>query len=235
MNILLDLCVVLIAVLCIVFAVRKGFVKTLIEFLFNIGGFLIVIFAAKPLSAFLNLHFVSPNLQKMAADSIGKLLGAGGEGLSKLLSDLPEPFQKLLEGFQFSAGELAKHITGLENLQEAGEKAIEAMVSPAANAISYALAIGLGFLLVILLSKLLTFLVDLVFSLPVLHGLNKGAGLLLGIVQAAFFIIVLANVVRIVLPYSGNFGIFAITQEAVDKSVLFSLFYKVNLVDFFMK
>ena len=96
MNILLDLCVVLIAVLCIVFAVRKGFVKTLIEFLFNIGGFLIVIFAAKPLSAFLNLHFVSPNLQKMAADSIGKLLGAGGEGLSKLLSDLPEPFQKLL-------------------------------------------------------------------------------------------------------------------------------------------
>jgi len=242
MNAILDIIILAIAALTIYFAVKNGFVKTLL----SASAFLIAVVITVTLftpvkNAFMGtsaadkvrdrvestIENILTNNEVENDDEINALLDkkSGADDFFKVLDDAGikrEVLKAKVDEWKSEAG---------VNLKE---KLVSYIADPIVNALVTATIVAILFFGSLIIIKIVTYILDKVCRLPVLKTANKLLGIILGVLLALVRIYLFCILVKILLPYglALDIGIFGAINP--DNTLLFKLFYNFNIFGFLL-
>ena len=82
-----------------------------------------------------------------------------------------------------------------------------------------------------LVLSILTFVVDAVFHLPVLNGVNKTLGLLFGVAEALLFCVLLGYGASMLMGYLGSLDPTLFGDSVVENSVIMRIMSSIDILD----
>ena len=227
MGALLDVVSVVILVVCIWSAARRGFVKTIIGFV----GTLLAVAAA---ASVIRVRLVGPFFERTVGDylmtymsGVGESAEAFAEQFNQLLAEMPEVLEAYLRRFSVSPEEVRQSFEA-SSLESAKDAAVSAISTPLSQAVSNALGFLLVFVAALLLIKLLTVLLDTAAKLPLLRSVNKGLGVALGAVQGVLIVLVFAGVMTHLAPFLENYMTTAFDANTISSTLVFKYFYELS-------
>ena len=237
MSLIIDLIIILAAVAAIYLGISRGFIRSVMHFASLILALVAVFLFTSPVAAWLNNSFIESGVSDIIEDSLSGIVSAGENSLdiSKIFSDRPEPLNEIAAKFGCDLDELEAYYnnflssgTESEALGDLSGK----IAAPTSQAISNVLAAIIVFIAAMLILRLITFILDMVFRLPVLDKLNKFLGLLFGIGSAVITSWVIANIsVGLISAFeSVNGEIF--NQSVIDGSIILRFLYNNSLILF---
>jgi len=214
MNIFLDVAVVLIVVLSIVAAVKKGFIKSLMKLIGLILTLVVMFFYASTLGKTINVKFLSPAVSNKICQTV--------EEDAEKLSD-----KKIISKIIDKANIDITSSSDMEELKVAiSEKLNDNKLM---NALGYALACLVILVAIWLAVWLLELILKSIFKLPGLKQLHGLLSIILGIVNAAILLCIMGVVVtsasNAYTPKTEN-GTFE--NEVVEKTYLYKYVDKYN-------
>lgn len=215
MTFILDLVVLAIIVLFIIISVKKGFVKTLVEF---VGLLLAVYFSitlSGPLANFVYEKAVEPSVSAAITTAI-----ENAEASAE--STVKESVYNSLPSFVSNKIDLSDFEIGVGDA--AANEICANVVKPLAISFFKAIFTLLLFIILNIAVKFLAKIINKIFSFKLLGTLNRVLGGVLGLVKGIIFAVIFVIVTEIIISLTGGFFIF--TQAAVDSSVIFSLVAK---------
>ena len=234
MGALLDVVSVVILVVCIWSAARRGFVKTIIGF---VGTLLAVAAAAifgPAAASVIRVRLVGPFFERTVGDylmtymsGVGESAEAFAEQFNQLLAAMPEVLEAYLRRFSVSPEEVRQSFEA-SSLESAKDAAVSAISTPLSQAVSNALGFLLVFVAALLLIKLLTVLLDTAAKLPLLRSVNKGLGVALGAVQGVLIVLVFAGVMTHLAPFLENYMTTAFDANTISSTLVFKYFYELS-------
>ena len=199
MSLVFDIIIVLAAIAAICRGISKGFIKSVMHFASIIVALVCVYYFTQPVAAWLGEQFVSDSVTSITEESLGGIVNAGSERLDidTVLSDRPDALTEIAERFSCDLDELTQYYKGFlanESTDTAISELSAKIAAPAVNAISSVLAAILVFVAAMLACAIITWVLDLIFKLPVLKQLNKVLGTVFGLLSAVLTVWVLANI-----------------------------------------
>ena len=234
MGALLDVVSVVILVVCIWSAARRGFVKTIIGF---VGTLLAVAAAAifgPAAASVIRVRLVGPFFERIVGDylmtymsGVGESAEAFAEQFNQLLAEMPEVLEAYLRRFSVSPEEVRQSFEA-SSLESAKDAAVSAISTPLSQAVSNVLGFLLVFVAALLLIKLLTVLLDTAAKLPLLRSVNKGLGVALGAVQGVLIVLVFAGVMTHLAPFLENYMTTAFDANTISSTLVFKYFYELS-------
>jgi len=237
MNAILDIIIVIIATITIFFAVKNGFVKTLL----SASSFLIAIVVTVLLLSPVKNAFMQTSLADGVRDSveskIDELLVKNGIGdVEELVEEDTQTneFELFLDGLGINSKSLQTEFDDWKSETEVDlkENLVDYLSKPIVNAAVTIAAVLLLFFGSIILLKVTSYILDRIFKLPVLRTANKLLGLLLGIILAVVRIYLFCVLVKFLIPYGQALSVNALSNINPDNTLLFKLFYDFNIFDF---
>lgn len=234
MAIILDLAILGIIVLFGILAAKKGFAKTLIDF---VGLILAIVLSVTLSSAAANVvydKFIEPPITKQIAETIEETAHTGtADIVSSIWDKLPNVVRNLTENQGLGKAELEDTVNesmisstegAIEKIsQTATQKIVKPIVKPI---ISFVIGIILFIALTIAI-KFLSTIVNKIFSIRLLGTLNKSLGFVIGLLKGA----VIAVIVVIILSssvYLSNGPILGISTETIDSTIIFKYITNFN-------
>ncbi|MBR3836663.1 MAG: CvpA family protein [Clostridia bacterium] len=204
MNILIDLLLLAILILCIWMGKKRGFIKSFFGFFGSIIAFFLTSLFAKPLGSFFSSAFFYPFLRQRFLTVLSQEIGQSASGID--FSALPESCQQLLARFGTDAEAIADHVaTASQTVGDAAADTVSGFVAlPLADAASYALAFFLLFVVFSVAVRIAVHLLDLISKLPILNFSNRFLGLLAGALQGFFLVLVLSAILVSAAPWIGS-------------------------------
>lgn len=204
MSLLLDLILVGIAAAAIISGVRNGFVRSIMNLITFVCALYCAISFGGVTATWLYQNFLYESLTDTAQRAIEGILNSGLEqlDLSLLFDHTPQAFLDLISRYHGSY-EAVEGVYFQNIARPAAEiirKMAENLADGAANLLADVLAFGGIFLAVTVLLKVVTWVLDLFFRLPLLNTLNRTAGLLLGAVCGIAYAWIGAQLLSAALP-----------------------------------
>ena len=219
MGIVVDLIIILVIGLCTFFGYRKGLAKCMLKLVTSLIAIFVAIVLYRPFVDFV-VHntIIDENIQL----SLEKVMNAGLENkqnenrndeLVKQDSGIPKPIAEYLnDNFR-------------DTVKEKREDAVIA-VSRSATILIVDIACFIAiFIIVKILLQILTILIDIVSKLPVIKQFNEVGGLLFGIIQGVFIILIIMTTISIITPLTGAYEI----ANAILDSHIGAFFYNNNI------
>ena len=235
MSLIIDIIILLAVAASVYRGVSKGFIRSAMHFVSLIIAIVCVITFTEPLAEWFGEQFINNSVSQIAEDSLNSIVSAGTENfrIDKILSDRPEALVSLSEKFSCNLDELSSYYSEtLKNLapSEAIKELSQKIVATTASSIGSILSAILIFVAALLICKLITHILDLVFCLPVLKQLNKFLGLIFGIVSAAVTAWIFANAaVGLINAFEAIRGdIF--NESVITNSFILKFFFDNNLI-----
>ena len=116
------------------------------------------------------------------------------KNVADLFREVPDALGQIIGRYGADAGEIGKAVGGVTGREAAIKTASDAIANPVAVTISNCIAFILIFAVVFLALVIVTAILDAVFHLPVLNGVNKAFGLIFGVAEALLFAWVISYV-----------------------------------------
>lgn len=191
---------------CVVFAARRGAFRAIAGIAGTGAGVVLGTMLQEELAPKIAVWLQPLALKLTSGDTLPKLT-LRIENLG-----LPEELQPLLDAAKNAAA-------GAE------EAARAALAEKVASFLCDKAAPVLAFILIFFLTKLAVYLLCAVFSMdiPVISGLNRGLGALLGAVSGLFILLALTWGIRRFAP---DFGIPLLSREALESSLIGGFFFR---------
>ena len=235
MNIALDLLVLFVLGGCLYGGIRHGFIKSVFGFFANLIALGAAFFLSAPAGEFLCEKWIGPAFEKGAVEQVARLTGeqaasAAEAPVEKLLEGPQGLLDSFLKGVSATAEQIKAAFASGGDLAAARENAVRAVAQPAAETVSRILAFVVLFVLVLLLLSLVSKLLSGICSLPGLRALNTLLGGVFGALKGVLFVFVLCSVLSFAMPSMGGLGPFAVSQQTVDDTLLFGVFYENNFL-----
>ncbi len=207
-GIILDIIIVAIIALNIIVCYKKGLVKLAVGLVAVIASIIITVILYKPVS---NLVIENTKIDDNIKNSI----------IENFTSENEESEEKEDDGFM-------KYIQ--KYVDDAVNKTKNQIVIEASEVISVKV-INIGVMIVIFIIArialiLLTFITDIITSLPILKQFNEVGGIIYGAIKALLIIYVVLAVVFFVIYITGNENI----SNAISSSYVTEFFYNNNLL-----
>lgn len=227
MNLILDLVVVLLFVLCAVLGFRKGALATLLSLVGGIAALAGAFFLAAPIGTFLSQSVVAPAMTAPVVAKLSEITGISADSSASLASVLQNPpaeLNKFLSLFGTNAQ------TVLDGAEQGLEPVAKAIVTPVADMLSFAIAFFILLSIFLVVVRLLIYLARRFNAIPVLGGANRVLGLVLGALKGLVFAWVFCAVFYLVLPYfqSSENAFFAAVDA--EKTYIFRFLHDFNPV-----
>ncbi len=239
MNAILDIIIVVIAVLTVYFAVKNGFVKTLLSASSFLLAVIITVLLLSPVKTAFMKTTAAADLRERVESSIDQILVNNGiEDVEALIDSESKhsDIALLLDKVGINEDELSLQFDQWKT--EAGadlrERLIDYIAEPVVNAFVTVSAVALLFFGSIILLKIAAYVLDKLFKLPILKTANKLFGLLLGIILAIVRIYLFCLMIKLLLPYGQALGVSMISSINPEGTLLFRLFYNLNIFDFLL-
>lgn len=208
MGIILDIILVAIIALNIFVCYKKGLVKLAVGLIAVVAAIILALILYKPVS---NLIIENTDIDE-------KIENAIIENFSSETQD----------------GQEVRYVTVLDYLEKYVDDAVnktqneivtQSAETLAVKLINVVVIIGI-FIIVRVLLLLLTFISDMITSLPILKQFNEVGGVLYGLIKALLIIYILLAIAFFIVCYANN----ATVTEAIDSSYITKFFYEHNLL-----
>ena len=202
--------------ICTINGYRKGFIRLAVSFVFVIITIALVRMVTPYLGSFLEQHTpvystIKENCMEIFREDAGDYDQEKKTDQVKAIesSRLPEKFKKsLMENNNaeiYSILEVEKTLTNI-------------------------IAFVLAFIIIYLALKLILFSLDLIARLPVLHGINKTAGLLLGLAESLVFIWVFFLAITIFFTGKTGENLMGMVNDSLFLRFLYSNNYLLKII-----
>ena len=219
MGIVVDLIIILIIGLCTFIGYKKGLAKCILKLITTLIAIFVALMLYRPFVDFVvQSTIIDENIQL----SLEKVMNTGlensqdqneNENLVKEDSGIPKPIAEYLNNNFKST---------------VNEKKQEAVTTVARSAtiliVNIACFIAI-FIIVKILLQILTILIDVVSKLPVIKQFNEVGGLVYGVIQGVFIILIIMTAISIVTPLTGAYEVANIVLE----SHIGAFFYNNNI------
>lgn len=226
MGILFDVVLVAVALLFLYFGVRKGAVRSAIEFFGVIAAFLLAFFLSFWLSDLIFNSLIRNSMLQAVSNAIAGSTGeAAGEKVAEVFAALPGFVANMLNAEEVTPQILAAINQGA---QAGATFVVDTVVGPIVIMVLRVLLIIVLFIVFSLLIKLLARVGDVFAKLPVIRQLNAMLGGLIGLLKGAVFILVALTILRLMIPMIQQPKVF--TPENIADSTLFETLYEKNPV-----
>ncbi len=234
MGFVLDIILLAIGIGCVIYGWKCGFFKSVVSLLSGVCALLVSYTFTPALADFIEKKLVIDKIAGSITTTFASIAEAGMESGEAAVYDL----SLLLDSAQFfdtveqcGADEEAMRAlveATTANTYDAVESISFAVAQPVSAALSSIIAFICIFVAALIAIKIVTWLVGLLFKLPVLRELDKVMGIVFGVISAVFFVWIFAlcadslvNVLSTVAP--GSFS-----TEIIESSFFVELFAKYN-------
>ncbi len=218
MALILDLIIVAIFVLSIIITAKKGFVKSVSV----IVVFLVAIFASMSLSAPIADYVYEKAVEPGVVTSIEKAITEGinetEEGLSKSIWQALPAFIRNSNGAKQSDFEIS--VADVDTAHSVAVRVSEDAVKPIAVSFVKVITSLILFVVFSFAAKLITKLLDKIFSFSIVGKLNRFLGGILGLVNGAIYAIIFILLTSFLISLTGGFLFF--TNTAVSEAKLYN-------------
>lgn len=217
MSIILDLILVGIIAISIFFAIRKGFIGTLISLIGTIVAISLSLILSGPVSNFIDNMFVNNPVKSYVlgvvdSSSSGKKYeeALNSIDVSKSIQSMPDGLKSVLELAGLKPDDMIEEAeNATQKTNNVKDGLINKIASPISKTISTVIAVVLLFLLLSIgiwfLSKLITAVIS---ALPLGKTLNKSLGFIFGLVRGLAIVFVISvffvTLSKAVKPESNN-------------------------------
>lgn len=232
MGILIDIILIAVVILSVWRGVKHGFVRSVMNIITFIAALLCGWYFTPYLASFYHEKFLLNKLSSDIYNAIDSLISSGIESINlpRLFADKPDAFLEIIERYGADIGSLEQYFNSLNGKTGNITADISTRIAePVSTGLSGILAFFSIFLLVILILKLVSFILDLIFKLPVLNAFNRVAGFVLGSVCGLAYAWILAVIIIAALPYLGMLFPEVFSQNTQTGSVLLDFFGKLEL------
>ena len=218
MSIILDLIVIIIVALTMCAVIKKGFVKTVLDFASVICAVIVAkIFAPEISLAFYNGLYDAFSLK--IKEGVRAMIAENG--LPEALE--VENLSAFLEKYN---SKLLERVSG-----ELIESTVNIITKHLVALLSYGLAFMLVFVAVIIVFKVVSALLNGVFKLPILNQINKTLAVFLSVIIAFIYVLLFVAFMQIMMPllssvYPGLFG-----ESVIENSFIFNYIYTFEWVE----
>ena len=222
MWILLDVLVVLVVLFNIYLCVKRGFVRTVIELV----GYFLAIYLAFTFSGvvanFVYDNYIGPNI---AEDIVNEVSFSSDSTTDEKVDEIWDFLPDLVERNNDISKSSLKDTINENNsssdpvasiVQTATDTAVKPTIIPIVQMIVSAIL----FFILMFIIKFFAKIINKVFNLPIIGGLNRFLGGVIGCFKGVLFAIIFVMLVNFVVSIS-NDGFIFFTNENIEKTVLF--------------
>ena len=213
--------------ICTINGYRKGFIRLAVSFVFVIITIALVRMVTPYLGSFLEQHTpvystIKENCMEIFREDAGDYDQEKKTDQVKAIesSRLPEKFKKSLMENNNAEIYSILEVTGFD----------EYIGTYVAKTLTNIIAFVLAFIIIYLALKLILFSLDLIARLPVLHGINKTAGLLLGLAESLVFIWVFFLAITIFFTGKTGENLMGMVNDSLFLRFLYSNNYLLKII-----
>ena len=221
---ILDLILIAIIAIFVFISAKRGFVRTVIEFV----GYFLAIYLAFSISGVLAdtiyTTAIEPKIVESVAEKVTVSSSAGIDHVAnEIWSSLPEFVQNTAENFDITSNTLK---TALENnfnntsSEQLVKNATVAVVKPIVVPLIKTILSVLLFIVLMFIVRFLAKFLNKLFSLPLIGGLNKSLGGIIGLLKGLIFAFLFVVAILFIMSFTEN-GFLIFTKENIDKTYLF--------------
>ena len=209
---------------------KNGVIKSILSFATTIVAAIVAYAFTPKLSAYFYNNWMLQKVSGGIEKTVGSLAKSGdGYDFPKLISDMPEVFSNMLEKYSVKSDSLQNFTDNLKDTGDAALKKVSDFIaSPVSTIISNVLAFIIIFLGALIVLKIVSRLILLLFKAPVLNGADKFAGLILGCFNALVMLWVLSKVLSFGVGALGSVAPSWFGEEAVRRSAVMRIFASYN-------
>lgn len=234
MSFALDAVLIIICILCVVVGTKRGFFKTLMSLISAaLAAFAAYVFSPS-LAAVIRDKFILDPITNGISKTVRSLVPQvdGSYDLSGLFKDMPQTLGSIIERYHGDRTRLESIANSITDTSEKGvDQLSRAIAEPIVNMISAVIAFALIFIAVFIILKIVTAIIDSVFKLPVLNGINTFLGFALSVVLAGFFVVIYTQLcVNLVVPL-GSISPELFGQDVIDKTLIVKFFSEHSITD----
>ena len=227
MSLVFDGIILCAAVIAVVLGVKRGFVKSIM----GVGTLIAALFVAFAFTPTISPYIENTAFIQEIGDGITETiqsLSQSGENtydLRKLFGDMPESFRQSLERYGADADELSAAVKPTSDADAAHVDDLAARIAdPVSGAIAGVLAFLGLFVATVVVLKILTWSLDLVFQLPVLKTANTMLGFVLGAVCALVWAWVLSSLSVIFIHAMSSVSPEMFSPALIENTVILKFF-----------
>ncbi len=220
MNIVIDLIVSAIIVLCVILTAKRGFVKSVI----GIAGFALAIILSltlsTPISTFTYDKFISPGVESSIEASVKNNINSD---VKKITDNVWNTLPKYVKN---TANDMGINKNTVQNSVAHGNTAHETAVAVNRNAVRpvavFVIKLLVSVILFIILSIIFKFVanfINKIFSFSIVGKANRLLGGILGLVKGVIYAIIFILLINFIVTVTGGFWLF--TPNAISNTVIF--------------
>ncbi|MBQ3100474.1 MAG: CvpA family protein [Clostridia bacterium] len=226
MSFLVDIILVAVILITVISGWKKGFIRTFMGLVSFAASIIVTWLLYNPVAKFIYDKILLGTVSDYIENVFETELGGSGASLERLFAELPDSFTNFLNRFSTTDNAAAFYS---ENTGATSSQLSRFMAEPIAETLSKVIAfIGL-FIVIYIILKLLTKLLDNIVKLPLLNGVNKFLGLVLGAFLGLFIAWVLAIAFNALLPQLSSLFPKIFKPNTVDTTIIMRFFYNFNL------
>ena len=220
---------VILAIVTVAVFTKRGFIASVFRFGRPITSAILAYFFGPRVSEIIYERFVYRGILGWVSARVEKALTATAEALDidGVIDSLPFLVKQLIDA------DALKEKYGMESggLQIMASEFAETVSHPLASLLSNLLAYAAVYFVAMLVLLVLFKILDGLFKLPILTGINKTLGALLGILAACFLLAAITYILGVLV---GVFGSASMLNQLVETSSLFRLFNnEISIYDLF--
>ena len=237
MNLILDGVILLICVTCVILGTKRGFIKSLMGSCTLIAALFVAYAFSPALTAYIEQQPFIRNISSSITDTIKSLSEneQGSYDLLRLFDEMPDAFQQIIDRYNADEEQLTDALPSEPEAEEEDVHLLSEMIAePVARAISGVLAFLALFVGTVFVLKFLTWILDLIFQLPVLKTANSMLGFLFGVLSALLWAWVLSSLSVTLAKAMFSISPELFPEDLVEKTVLVKLFSSFRLQDLTM-
>lgn len=231
MNWILDGLTVAVIALFTISAYKKGFLNTVVRFVGTLVALVFSMVVSAPAAEFIFNNYLAESIVSVVKKHMGAVqdvdIAAFADGMSELISDLPEFFANIMEkGFGVHAEEWYSLVSA-ETVSSMTDAVIENIIAPLATGLIRVLVFCVVFALLKFLVNAVAALLIGVNKLPLIGSLNEVLGGVIGAAQGMLYMFIIASIVWLALFAAGG-ELGPVSADAVEKTLLFKEFYNIG-------
>jgi len=234
MNLIFDGVILTAVILSVVLGTKRGFIKSVMGVCTLIAA-LFVAYAFSPLlSDYIERQPIIRSVSESITETI-KSLSADNQGtydLQRLFDDMPDAFRQIIDRYDADEKVLSEAVQPAPGADASRIDVLSELIAgPVTRAVSGVLAFLGLFVATVIVLKILTWLLDLIFRLPVLKTANTMLGFLFGAVAAIMWAWVLSSLSVTLIGAMSSISPDLFSKSLIDNTVLLKFFSTVHISD----
>lgn len=226
MNIFLDGLILLILVLFTVIGVHKGLIRSVINLFGTVfSGYFAAIFG-KVCAQWVYASMIKQSIISSVSDSLTASIGEGAiSTVNDIIDNLPGFIKAIVPNAEASSQLQDALNSGINAIADTVEQLVAPIVI---GIVSIALTVIL-FILFMVLVRFISRALTKVFRIPVLFGVNRTLGGILGLLKGAVLIMLAVALMSLLFDFGTQ------NQQTISNTYLFKLFYNYNIFGFMFR